>query len=618
VPKSVRVRPEITSDEQVLAALLSTGAGFEAAGGSAQMLTEAVENGVDSIIEARRLGIPTSGKIRVIVDQVNRSIEVHDNGMGFKDPVHIARKPFESLKRYDPELTGKFARGIQGFRSFCEKLTILTKRPSVPAGEDLQADGESGLTIRLGFEARAIEVELTVVEDAEWNRRTQFPSGAIVIYSDWKKGEFDRFREDLLVTRLQHHFGELVRGGEFEIEAEDGSSLSTITPIDYSSFSRITIAPVDVKDPSGSHVIGQVVPELYLMDRLRRDRWLYPYLLFHDRPVGDRAICQIEEFDDAGAWESPYITGFVRCDFCEINELRQALKPGHERAALYSELQRLEESLNKVLLQHHKTIFEARMQAQINDLVVELQDFLKRENVFKFKIARAPGSLTSEEKAVEVPLSGFPGSSDSTGFVSANGGDPAIIVENASVSPTTINPNPDGTGDAMTHQSEFGGVGSGGAVQKGGGPSMSGSGDVAIGGEPGYRDGEDSLLKAREADGTVANGDEGPQAGRRRARRRRPRGFGIKQHNDEFNDDLSWFEPTTSYIIINSGHERYKAREPVGEEAAKLRGLMDYLAELYIWEISKLAGVDAGKSVEDISNQFLQVKFKFFDQRKEG
>ena len=185
------IKPIIVSDNQILAALRSTGAGFEALGGSSLMLAEAVENGIDSIIESTKLGHPVKdGFIEVVIDHDSKKVVIIDNGYGFIDPRHIAEKPFESLKEFDPELTGQFARGIQGFRQYCQRLRFITKRPIIPSGEEF--DGKNGKTIMLDFVSDKVEVGCEVVSDNEFDKITKYPSGAIAIYSGWVKGSFDK------------------------------------------------------------------------------------------------------------------------------------------------------------------------------------------------------------------------------------------------------------------------------------------------------------------------------------------------------------------------------------------------------------------------------------------
>src|SRR5689334_15457726 len=87
------IKPKITEDHQILAALASTGAGFEALGGSSLMLTEPVENSVDSIISAGKAGLLSKGLIRIFIDQDSQQVVIVDNGLGFTSPRHIAERP---------------------------------------------------------------------------------------------------------------------------------------------------------------------------------------------------------------------------------------------------------------------------------------------------------------------------------------------------------------------------------------------------------------------------------------------------------------------------------------------------------------------------------------------
>lgn len=607
-PETVQIRPEIKTDEQILAALISTGAGFESAGGSSLMLAEAVENGVDSIIAAWKVGAPTHGRIQVIIDRDREEVQIHDDGLGFQNPRHIAEKPFESLKRGDPELTGKFARGIQGFRAFCGRLTFVTRRPDVPAKEDLPRGTLSGRTLRLRFEATRVPVELQVIPDRDFDKLTDSAIGAVAIYSQWKKGEFSKLRDDLLLQRLQHHFGELVRLGNIRIRIVDRDTTQEVIPVDYSQYEKIPFEPVPVRDPSGVTVIGQVIPELYLMDRRKRDRWLYPFLMHRNRPVGDSAIGELDEFAGSACWMSPYVTGFVRCDFCQINELRLALKAGEERDALYREIANLEDGLEEILRNHSHDLFETRMQNEINELVIELQEFLRRKQVFSFKIPRPTDPSASRTE--EIPVSTETGISPDV--VSLTPGSLPIAINHAAPAvPALVKA---GEGDSKA-------VPTGDLIEA---PDRTGEqfnpyvpatipGTEDSSGATGAKPEQGGIFAPSETMITASLGEDSSR-GKRRARRRRPHGFALVFHDDEFNDEMSVFDPATSTVIINSGHPRYKARE--GQELANVKALMDYLAELYIWEITKLSVKRAERTPEEVADLFLSTKFEFFEERK--
>lgn len=577
------------------------------------MLTEAVENGVDSIIIARKSGIPAKGRIRVIIDRRLRVVEIVDDGFGFQNPHHIAEKPFESLKRYDKDLTGRFARGIQGFRAFCGKLTFITRRPEVPTGELLPRDEEhSGKTLKIEFNADRIQVQLQIVSDAEFQHFTDSQTGAVAIYSEWKVGEFERLRTEKLVMRLQHHFGELIRGGGFSIEVVEGSEAVMIDPVDYSIYHRISLEPVPVHDQTGEITIGEVVPELFLMERRKRDRWLYPYLLYKNRPVGDNAIGEIDEFALSSCWLSPYLTGFIRCDFCQINELRLALKAGYERDMLYQAMADLEDKLELILKEHSKGLFEIRMQSQITDLVVELQDFLRKKDVFSFRASRSSNQTLNKPETV--PVSGNEGTSTTVVTLLPRGSEVEIPDSTAA---TLTNAVP-GNGEAITLIREVQESEKTAGRTEHFNPFLDSktpatedhSGEAAAKPEDGGL-----RMPTQEANYGSSNGENGNRR-RKRAKRRRPQGFALVFQDDEFNNDLSWFDPVTSTVIINSGHPRYKQRE--GEELAKVKSLMDYLAELYIWEIVKLSASGSESEPENVWNRFLLTKFEFFEGRADG
>src|SRR2546430_905850 len=296
--------PRISEEYQVLAALVSTGAGFEALGGSTLMLTEPVENSVDSIVEGAKAKIVSRGIIRIFIDRSNQEVIVADNGLGFTNPRHICERPFDSLKRYDPELTGKFARGLQGFRSYCEELRFVTRRLAVPERETFR--GFAGNTVELEFKADRIEVAAGIVTDKEfetwsWN---DFHHGAIAFYRNWKKGEFAKIRREKLSKRIERHFGELIRKGQIEILIWEGEHLKpgtrlsknefyTCAPRDYSELKKLNIDSRPYVENGVTK--GQVIFELYLTNRAKSDRDTLPFVMYKDRPVGDAPISLIGE-----------------------------------------------------------------------------------------------------------------------------------------------------------------------------------------------------------------------------------------------------------------------------------------------------------------------------------
>jgi len=607
------IKPKITEDYQILAALASTGAGFEALGGSSLMLTEPVENSVDSIIEANKKNLRIKGIIRIFIDRSSEQVVIVDNGLGFTNPRHICERPFDSLKKYDPDLTGKFARGLQGFRSYCHQLLFITRRLEIPAGESF--GGKSGNTVTLEFKADRIEIAAAVVPDKEFELWSwgDFNHGAVAFYRDWKKGEFAKIRKDKLVRRIERHFGELIRKGQMEILVWEGEGLKPgkkiprkefyeCSPRDYSEFNKIDIPSVHYVENGQKK--GEVVFELYLTTRARSDRDFLPFLMYKDRPVGDAPIALIGEFAETDVWNSSYLTGFVRADFCEINELRLALKPGPARDFLYQQLENSEHLLREEIKKHHRGLIDIRRSQEINRLVNRLQNFLKQKRIFDFKLAKEFGQLATGEKPETISMTGAAGTDTSRAAVAESGepviaGKPLEVISQPNVTPGQ---------EPGVHQvqDQIGGSGGGDTEKLEGGPGQPGA--VGKDGWDGYREQAEGLNKCQPIEESALPGDAATETARK-VRRRKPRGFNISLWPDEFSEDLSSFDPVNSTVIINSGHERYRKRDipddPVNKE------LLAYVSELYIWEICKLAG----KTNPDmnIMDTFLKTKYEFFE-----
>ena len=583
--------PKITENSQILAALNSTGAGFEARGGSSLMLMEPIENSVDSIIEAIRQHTMNKGIIRIFIDKTNEQVIIVDNGLGFNNPRHISQKPFDSLKKYDPELTGKFARGLQGFRSYCSELTFITRRLATPNGEII--GGKSGKTVKIEFEASKIEVRASVVTGDEFDKWSwgDFDHGSVAFYRLWKKGEFNKINKEKLIRRIERHFGELVRKGEIEILLWEGSGLKAgiradehnfydCKPRDYSKQVKVDLLPIPFLENGTTK--GNVIFELFLTTGPRSDRDVRPYLMYKDRPVGDGPISEIEEFADTDVWNSHYLTGFIRADFCQINELRLALKPGFERDFLYQQIDIVEPKLREAIKSHHNGLVDIKRSQEINALVNKLQVFLKTKHIFDFKFAKELGQLGAEEKMkLTVPLT--QAGKDETTAATSSSGEPIVnSVPIVVVPQTNIAPGTDE--NLHPHQTEIGGKGGENAESTSGGPD--GAGKNQQNGEKGYGNMQQGLNKSQTLEQMATTGDA-TSSSLKNVRKRKPRGFNIDTQEDEYSDQLSFFDPVTSTIVINSGHERYKKREdpnvPVGKD------LLNYMSELYIYEVCKLA-----------------------------
>ena len=74
---------------------------------------------------------------------------------------------------------------------------------------------------------------------------------------------------------------------------------------------------------------------------------------------------------------------------------------------------------------------------------------------------------------------------------------------------------------------------------------------------------------------------------------------------------MSWFDDVNSVVIINSQHPRYLSR---AEDESQFKSLMNYLAELYIWEITKL--IHSKDEELPKGMKFLDYKFEYFEKMR--
>ena len=613
---------KIESEKQTVSALNMVGAGFESKGGSSLMLTEPVENGVDAIIKLNETkSKKIKGEIKVVIEQIPQRVVIIDNGTGFLRIKHVCEKPFDSLKEFDTSQIGKFARGLQGFRAFCNNLTYITKRlpEHIPNDEKdvlQQRQKISNDTAKIDFEASTNKVRVKYVETSEFNKYTKFEHGTVAIYENWKPGMFEKFSIRMLLDRLQHHFGELIRQGNISIMVEhwpgriaeigpEQMKFQEVKPKDYSEYTPITIAPVIYKN---NGIQGAINFNLYLSDKGRTDRLNQPFLLYQSRPVGDGYISEIDEFNENPIWKHKFLTGYITCDFCKINELRQGLKINDERDFLFKELLKVAKVLEKMVKDHSKGLFELRFQKEVSELVKDLQLFFKAKNIFNFKIAKSTGFLSTENPEIEVVELAKTSGADANLEVPSEKGETIQVsvtsnLESAEVVPydkgidNTLNPN------IGTH----GGIDADHRVGTADRDAVKISGDDIPNKTEGFEKESNGYNQPQQETNKSESG--GKTKNNRRATRHKPRGFGIAMVSDEFNEDLSWFDEVSSVVIINSLHPRYLSRS---SNETQIKELLKYLAELYIWEITKL--VHAKDEELQKGMKFLDYKFEYFEQ----
>lgn len=619
----------LDKEKQIVSALNMVGAGFEARGGSSLMLTEAVENGVDAIIKFNQNQKKKGrGNIRVIIDQVNERILVTDTGTGFLKIKHVCEKPFDSLKEMDETQTGKFARGLHGFRAFCNNLNYITKRlpEDIPSNESEYINStisDSNLTARLEFVSTTSTVKVKYVNDDEYKGFLKDEHGTIAIYEKWKPGLFEKFNINMLFRRLQHHFGELIRQGEVSVTVElrpgkiagiGPEQLKTVEvePRDYSDLTPLELPAIEYVKNGKS---GEITLNLYLSNRGKANRWNQPFLLYQGRPVGDGFVSEIDEFSEHPIWKHRLLTGYITCDFCEINELRQGLKINDERDFLFKDLLKLEMLLENKVKEHSRGLYELKLQKQVSELVKDLQLFFKSKDIFNFKIAKSTGFLSKENNEIEIVELAKTTGADTNLEAPKENGDGAVVAGTESFAPTQVQEQAEGS--ETTVNPELGIHGNGGGNTKDGGAGAEATSNVseALPTKDGLEHADADINKPSHVSEPHDAG--GKDKNKKKGIRHKPKGFGLVFQDDEFNEDLSWFDDVNSVVIINSQHKRYLSR---AQEESQFKSLMNYLAELYIWEITKL--VHAKDEDVETTMKFLDYKFEYSEKirqdEKEG
>ena len=254
---------------------------------------------------------------------------------------------------------------------------------------------------------------------------------------------------------------------------------------------------------------------------------------------------------------------------------------------------------------HAKGIYHIRLQKHISDLVMDLQKFLKVKRIFDFKIAHSDGILSDENNEIEViELAKSKGLNENLEVPNKEGS--AIELANGADKVESSQVNSESEGTEYKHQEDTGGHGDGKAESKAGGPDSPAEKD---GIDEGHKEKEDGANKPSQNNSLYEEG--GNESNQKRARRHKPRGFGMTMQEDEFSEEPSWFDGVGSMVVINSGHPRYQSRFTIGF-GKHIKPLMQYLAELYLWEIAKIAF--KGEQADKLGAKYLALKFEYFEK----
>jgi len=553
---------EMNDDDQKLAALISGADVFALVGGAPLMLTESVENGSDAIEEATRdFGKKSKGTILIHVDSQHKKISVKDDGTGILYPIHVLKKPFRSLKRNVDYTKGQFGRGLQGFRKFCKNLTYISRRVAVVDENEksLKKGNVSGRTIILSLKNDQVRGSIDIINDEKFSKYSNFDNGTVAVYENWIDGEFERLDLDKLKSRIQHHFGELIRKDKIKIVFQiNNQKEEELQPKLYNEEHRIPLDPISVKDAGTTP--STIIPHLYYTSRTEKNDYKKPFLLVDGRPLGNSFLCDFPEFMDQDVWRSQYVTGYLECNFVKPNALRIALEPGKEKELFVKHVRDAATFLQLKIREFQAKLFDKQMKEEMNDLVVEMQLFLRDKKAFTFPSVVTKGLLAQAQEE------------DWVDTEEGKGNLPVMDSQGTEDETVKIGKSQDGEG-------------------------------------PGSGDDDKKVKLDPELHGHTP----------RRKRMRRPSGFGLDFEPNELSDDLSWFDDVSKTVIINTAHARYKylykKTTEKGEESSFYKQLRKYIAENYLWQITNQLGTKSGLEREDLVRKFFDLKFEFFERR---
>lgn len=591
---------DLSSKEQKLAALRANADAFHALGGIPLMLTEHVENGIDAIKDRPRVeGLNKSfpkGQVEIIIDEHKSEVRIIDNGTGVLDPIWVMTHPLKSLKTGIDYQTGKYGRGLQGFRGFCRTLEYITFRskPSQAEMNDIKKAIYAG-EISKNIDARCVRVSLTASEVEgklktesiqEFRKYSQHTTGTVAILKDWLAGEFEELlrNKQKLVDRIQHHFGFEIGAGTLSITAKHGNKVNVMQPRDFSNYDLFDLPDIEVINQYTKEKYGKI--EFYLYKTSGADKHPYkaPFVLIRGRPLQD-ALKNMEEFKDDKIWSSPYITGYIKCDFIDPNALRIAIEPGEKRKWFIMHVRNAAMDLRPLLEEYQAGFNKHERSAENQKIVWEIQSFLRKQKIkldFDFsKLGALAPQFNTGTKAGE-RISSIEGTTNQ-GRITSKGTVQTVLLYqknpyNGSIKPTkkkriavTINRDPKNVRDPKKH----------GRAQK----------TVYI----------DPKLLSKDG----------------RVKKTTLTGPGIESVFEELNKEtLSYYDEFKACVMINEAHEVFTEMERMHKGSAQSADSVysqkqkNFIRERYLWEI--IANCIKNKSREEVENLFWNLYHEFF------
>lgn len=335
----------------------------------------------------------------VELDDKKQEVRIIDSGTGIEHPIHICKHPFVSLKTGEDYSTGKFGRGSQVFREFCNSMKFYSCRDNVSIKEKEMYEKDSTQnmdlkSIKLSFPADFAGGYHEFADSKIFKEMSNYNRiGTVVVLSRWKQSYYEDLSRHILKLerRLVHHFGFAI-GDLYNIglKLRHKKKEIEILPKNYENHPKIqglfALSPIAIKTETGIP-LGQVEFYIYKTTRSYSDSHKEPFLVVNGRPLGDTSIADMPKLSQhKQIWESNTITGYVVCNAVEPNQMRiglannDALMPFlHAMTAASIELKKL------------NTIWKNELSAAIdknmmNEVVDTVTRFLSKKGIkFNFK-----------------------------------------------------------------------------------------------------------------------------------------------------------------------------------------------------------------------------------------
>lgn len=569
------VRAEITTDGAIMNALMANASAFRATGGSPMMFTEHVENGIDAIKILHKWKSTDSpkklGDIRIIFDDSESQIVITDNGTGIEDPIWILNNPLRSRKTsVSIEQTGKYGRGLQGFRGFCENLDYFTLR-DLPHESEIKHPKNQGFTTNQikcsTLQLRSDSVYGHIVPDQleKFKKYTNSQTGTVAIFTNWIEDEYDNLKRKKkdLYERIQHHFRHDLEIGLIKITIEDGRKIKTVAPREFANengpFDPYELPKHIVYDDITKKEIGTIEYFLYKSSGEYKPNYKQPFLLAKDnRPLQDSFISTMPQMSQYPVWKSSYVTGFIKCNFVEPDNLRVALSVEgdnkRKNTLFFNALRADSITLKKLVSEWQSTFIKTEQIVENRNIILEIQSFLKNQKVkldlpdltqLGFLEEGKDGSLEKGDRISE--KSG----KDNQGKITKIGTEEVVIFYEKG----TKGPGPGGKRKNRKKRLR---------VTL---PTKDGRNTTTMLMDP-------SLLS---------------KDGRRR--KQKPKGIDLQPADEELNTDMSWYDPNTLTIYVNEGHKIFlkmielKRKSQTEKTSFYSKKQKNFIRRCYLWEL---------------------------------